>query len=226
MTTNLDNTPSMLVRQKLERRQAVLSSAKALIKKQGYEQTTMEGLAKHAGLSTQTVYNYFGTKIDVLMELYVEDRDIAYAKILQLVQSGPADPVERLLAIMTADMHREGEAVSHELWRQVASAEITHLDGKHHETFSRMNERYRKLIIELMKRLKAEGIFSTMLDPKVAADVFLSINEGFYHKVIGTADTGFAAFRGEARRQLKLLVTGLLSSESSSEKKRTSADNA
>jgi AcrR family transcriptional regulator len=198
--------PSLLSRQKLERRQAVLNAAKALIKLNGYEQTTMESLARYAGLSTQTVYNYFGTKLDVLMELYAEDRDIAYDKIVGLASAGPADPVDLLLAIMSADMHREVDAVSHALWRQVASAEATHCEGKHHDTFCRMNDRYRQIIVDVMKMLKKKGIFAAGLDPQTAADLFLHVNEGFYRKVVATPDTPFTAFRNVARKQLKLLV--------------------
>lgn len=199
-------SPSLLSRQKLERRQAVLNAAKNLIKMNGYEQTTMEGLARHAGLSTQTVYNYFGTKLDVLMELYVEDRDIAYDKIVALAGDGPSDPVELLLAVMSADMHREVDAVSHALWRQVASAEATHCDGKHHDTFCRMNDRYREVILRVMTKLRKQGVFVAGLDVQAAADLFLHVNEGFYRKVIATADTPFTEFRAQARKQLKLLV--------------------
>jgi len=198
---------SLFERQKLERRRAVLNAAKVLIKKNGYEETTMEGLASHAGLSTQTVYNYFGTKLDLLMELYVEDRDIAFAKIDEIIAAaGDRDPVELLLAILNADMHREVDAVSCALWRHVAAAEVTSCEGKHFETFRRMNDRHRGAIVRLMKDLAARGIFDPALNTQAAAQLFLHLNEGVYRQVIATADAPFSTFHRQLRPQLELLV--------------------
>jgi AcrR family transcriptional regulator len=197
---------SLLERQKIERRRAVLDAAKELIKQHGYEQTTMEGLAQHAGLSTQTVYNYFGTKLDVLMELYTEDRDIAHRKLCVLLEAGADDPLELFMQVLTADLHQEVDAVNHALWRQVASAELIHTQGKHFETFERMNQRYRLTISKLIRTFVVSGQLNSDLDVSSATELFLHLSEGFYRKLISTDEATFASLRKDARKQLSLLL--------------------
>jgi AcrR family transcriptional regulator len=198
--------PSLLSRQKIERRRAVLEAAKELIKTHGYDQTTMEGMANRAGLSTQTVYNYFGTKLDVLMELFIEDRDIADAKIRRLIDEGRSGPVDLLMAVLEADLHREVEAVNNALWRQVAAAEATSFGGKHHQIFQDMNRRYRDAVVEVFQQILQSGAFREDLDVMLAATLFLHISEALYRRIIDSANDTFAEIEPEARRQIELLV--------------------
>jgi AcrR family transcriptional regulator len=50
-------------------RRAVLEAALDLLQRHGYGQMTMEGLAKAAGVSKQTVYRWWASPADVLMEV-------------------------------------------------------------------------------------------------------------------------------------------------------------
>ena len=63
---------SLRARQKEDRRNRIVSSAKTLFKKKGYEKTTIESIAVAAGVSGVTVHNYYGTKAGVLLALVIE----------------------------------------------------------------------------------------------------------------------------------------------------------
>jgi AcrR family transcriptional regulator len=201
--------PSLWVVQKQERRQAVLAAAKALIAANGYDETTIEEIAAAAGLSTPTVYNYFGTKLDLLLALYLEDREIALEKVARIVEKGWKDPLDFFLAMLDADLHEEVDVVSHALWRQIAAAEATQNEGRHYATFKGINDRHIAAITAAIRKMVEEGLLVPDTDLKALAELFHHLSEGFYRKVIATTDTRFAAFRGDAKRQLKIMLAGI-----------------
>ena len=201
--------PSLWEVQKHERRQAVLAAAKSLIAAKGYDKTTIEDIAAAAGLSTPTVYNYFGTKLDLLLALYLEDREIALDKLAKIVERSWKDPLDLFLAMLDADLHEEVDVVSHALWRQIAAAEATQNEGRHHATFKGINDRHLAAITAAARKMVEEGLLAADTDVKAVAELFHYLSEGFYRKVIATTDTRFAAFRNDAKRQLKVMLAGI-----------------
>ncbi|MFQ3545009.1 TetR/AcrR family transcriptional regulator [Halobacillus rhizosphaerae] len=58
---------------KQETRDAIVSVAKRLFFEQGYEETTTGEIAKQADIGVGTLFNYFKTKADLLVEVFSED---------------------------------------------------------------------------------------------------------------------------------------------------------
>lgn len=54
-------------------RLAILEAADGLLVEKGFAGMTMEGLAARAGVAKQTVYRWWHTKTDVLMDAFLED---------------------------------------------------------------------------------------------------------------------------------------------------------
>jgi AcrR family transcriptional regulator len=65
----------MSIRQqnKARARSNILEAAQTLISAQGLEQTTTRAIAKQAGVSYQTLYNYFPTKAHIVQALLADD---------------------------------------------------------------------------------------------------------------------------------------------------------
>lgn len=59
-------------RKKTLRRQEILSSARQLFAKQGVEAATIAEIAEMAGVSPPTIFNYFGSKENILLALLFE----------------------------------------------------------------------------------------------------------------------------------------------------------
>jgi len=66
---------------KLERREALLSAARELWDLGTYESTTMAGIGQRAGVSKATVYLYFDTKEQLLLEILREKLDAWFSAI-------------------------------------------------------------------------------------------------------------------------------------------------
>lgn len=90
---------SLRERKKRAARVQILATANRLIQAEGYEQTTMRDIATGAGISYQTLYNYFPTKGDILFQLLVdqiEDMSDHYAAVLRNFDGDLLDALDEL----------------------------------------------------------------------------------------------------------------------------------
>ena len=56
-------------RQKAMRRKAIGEAGVALFERQGFDNTTIEQIAREAGVSAPTVFKYFSSKQEILLEM-------------------------------------------------------------------------------------------------------------------------------------------------------------
>ena len=56
-----------------EARQSVLEAADDLLVEQGFAQLTIEGIAERAGVAKQTIYRWWPSKTDILMDAFSQD---------------------------------------------------------------------------------------------------------------------------------------------------------
>src|SRR5262245_22405845 len=54
-------------------RQAVLEAADDLLVEKGFAAVTIEGIAAHAGVAKQTIYRWWNTKTDILLDAFLQD---------------------------------------------------------------------------------------------------------------------------------------------------------
>lgn len=62
-------------RKKLEKRAAILASARSLFSEHGFDKTSMDAIAEGADVSVGTVYNTFSNKTDLLLALFDAEID-------------------------------------------------------------------------------------------------------------------------------------------------------
>src|ERR1700743_3021115 len=75
-------------------RLAVLHAADDLLVERGFGGVTIEGIAARAGVAKQTIYRWWPSKVDILLDTLIEDAD----RQLVVADTGPvADAVRRYL---------------------------------------------------------------------------------------------------------------------------------
>ncbi|MCB9992231.1 MAG: TetR/AcrR family transcriptional regulator [Hyphomicrobiaceae bacterium] len=200
--------------QKRERRGTVLEVARRLIQEKGYSNTTVDDIAATARLSTPTVYNYFGTKLDLLIAIYVEDRNIALGRIADIVAADWDRPIDCLMAILDADFHDEVIAVNHALWRQIAAAENLLTEGSERAALVAVQTRYADMARTAYKRMIDKSQLPAWADIEAGTELFVQISEGLYRRIISSGDKQFSHFKDVAERQLRILIAGLASDRS------------
>jgi AcrR family transcriptional regulator len=68
-----------------EARLAILSAADELMIERGFGGVTVEGIAARAGVSKQTIYRWWPSKVDILLDTLVEEAD----RRLKIPEDGP-----------------------------------------------------------------------------------------------------------------------------------------
>src|SRR5579871_5150892 len=83
---------------KRRRTKQVLDAAERLFSQHGYEATRIEAIAKKATVAPATVYNYFETKPNLLMELALRHVRAALPERRSFIRDLPEDPMEGIMA--------------------------------------------------------------------------------------------------------------------------------
>jgi AcrR family transcriptional regulator len=87
---------------RIDKRDAILKAAWSLIRHYGYGKTTIDDIARRAGVGKGTVYLYFRSKAEIMLGLTELTNDRISAE-LERIAEGPGSPEERLRACL---MHR------------------------------------------------------------------------------------------------------------------------
>jgi AcrR family transcriptional regulator len=81
------------------RREAMVSTAAAVFARQGYDQTTMQDLARSMGLATGALYHYFGSKEHLLMAICdaLHEPMLARAREVSLSDDPPSERIRTIV---------------------------------------------------------------------------------------------------------------------------------
>ncbi|MFI6803961.1 TetR/AcrR family transcriptional regulator [Streptomyces luteogriseus] len=156
-------------------RRAIYDAALALVVEVGYPKTTIEGIAARAGVGKQTIYRWWSSKADVLMEAFL---DLAEQSV---AEAGPAPYTFPDTGDLAADV------------KGVLRATVDQMNDPRFEVPSRalaaegvVNEKLgRELVAKLMQpsldlyigRLRAAqdaGQVRPEIDPRIALELFIS----------------------------------------------------
>jgi AcrR family transcriptional regulator len=149
-----------------EARLAVLAAADELLIERGFGGVTVEGIAARAGVSKQTIYRWWPSKVDILLDTLVEEAD----RRLKIPEDGPVvDAVRGYLRALARFLAKEDAGV-------VLLALLG--EAQHDaETAALFHERYldprRARECALLKRGIAAGELPTGLNPDTTLDALI-----------------------------------------------------
>ncbi len=92
--------PSLRERQKIARRETILAVAETLLRTKGYTKTSMEDVAHKANVGVATIYNYFGTKFDLVRAMLEPEVQRVKNETAELFLDLPDDPLEGIVALV------------------------------------------------------------------------------------------------------------------------------
>lgn len=180
-------------RRRQELKEAIIKAAERVIVKRGYAAMTMDDVAMEAELSKATVYNYFGSKGDLVLELFLEYFDQFYKKICE-IKSQLCPLIDKLRQIIAYFLlsHQERESLSRILMvdkaflqkmRFFVGGEMARSPGRKRDLMSEIKYR-RKMVLDEVAAIYAEGIEKgelRPLDPAIATQLTEAILQGFIH---------------------------------------------
>ncbi|MFF4823377.1 TetR/AcrR family transcriptional regulator [Streptomyces sp. NPDC001312] len=161
-------------------RRAIYAAALALVAETGYPKTTIESIAARAGVGKQTIYRWWPSKADVLMEAFLDLGEQAAARQGDAQGEGQPDGIPDT-GDLAADLKAVLRATVDELFDPAfeAPARALAAEGVVNEQLGR--EFVAKLLqpqLELyVRRLRSAqdiGAVRPGVDPRIALELFVS----------------------------------------------------
>jgi AcrR family transcriptional regulator len=158
-----------------ERRPQIIAAATRIFARQGYHKSTMQDIAREAGLSIGGVYWYFKSKDQIvaaiLERLFQEDMEV-----LRTLLDTRAPAGERLRSFASGYI----ETYSRFAWLDAIGLEF-YVEAAHdaglRELFQTSLTRYRHALVALIEQGIRQGEFRDV-NPSDAANAILSLEEG------------------------------------------------
>ena len=118
----------------------VLDAAQELFATRGYEATLVAEIAESASVAPATIYNYFSTKPNLLMELALRHVRAALPQRRAFLKDLPEDPLEGIEAFERLLAEQALRHLSRECWRTMMAAQILEPRGRAARTGARLND--------------------------------------------------------------------------------------
>ena len=154
------------LREKHRQRRAtqMLDAALTLFTERGYQATRIEEIAETASVAPVTVYNYFFTKPNILMELALRHVHAALPERRALIENLPEDPIKGINAFEKLLAEQALRHLSRECWRIILSAQFLEPGGRAHRTGIRLNLLIKRQYVGLLRTYQIRGRLQPWID--------------------------------------------------------------
>lgn len=194
---------SLRERQKEERREAILDAAVTLFDQLGYSATTVEQIAARAGVSAPTVFNYFGSKQDILYALAVRADTLALNEALEELPAMDS-MVDAMCHLNSMIVKRELEALPVTVWREICSPY-----GNVSEGYQAVNQRLMQGTAQQLRQAQQRGRISSQYDPLFIAEFLNDYCTLMFAKLVHEDSPDLSAYDQRVRQAFELIFNGL-----------------
>jgi AcrR family transcriptional regulator len=159
-------------------RRAIYEAALALVGEVGYPKTTIEGIAARAGVGKQTIYRWWGSKADVLLEAFLDlsaqaaqDAGAAVQEPYTIPDTGDLATDIKGVLRATVDQLTDPrfEAPSRAL---AAEGVVNEQVGR--EFMAKLMEPSIQLYVDRLRSAQEAGQVRPDIDPRIALEFFIS----------------------------------------------------
>jgi AcrR family transcriptional regulator len=194
-------------RKKAQLRAALIEVAMRLFRDYSFEKTRIEDIAIAADVAVATVYNYFSTKQQILLEIIDKNTHDAHLAVLEIVKNPPKNPVDAIIAMIKADFGNLDDEADKKLWRELLAAIMRDQEHRSHiESFRGLfRENLRQLIKVFVHRRQLKS--STNVDALV--DISYAIYAYHFRQLVCIEHMTTTLALKAIRRDLNTLLIGL-----------------
>lgn len=117
---------------KQQTRQAILNAARLLFPQQGFDQTRIEDLAQQAGVGKGTIYSYFVSKEQILIDLLADNR-LQIMEQFQQHNDPKAPVIEQIMTLFLCqfDFCRQHRELTRIMFRESMFPALPSIDQRH-----------------------------------------------------------------------------------------------
>lgn len=191
-------------KQRQRRHATILNAADELFREQGFAKTTIETIAKRADVGVATVYNYFGTKERILVELFRPSLNRSYNEAAEVIASPPAEPHMGVIEVLSCYRHLQEEWDDRALLRTFASVGIGS-SGRVHDLIAETDRKLKDQLRSLLMIYTHKGKVASGLNIDDATEVIFSLFNQFYYQFLQQEDVSYADVFSTFRRLVPTL---------------------
>jgi len=177
-----------------EKRQRIVDAAREIFTLRGVTATKMSDIAAAAGLSHGNVYNYFGSKEELLYTMVLQGQDV-YSGLLSRMQNQPGSALEKLEWLIEQFLLSSNASTTYWIVLQAQATDVLSPEARNEITA--IVHANRQVIIAIIEEGQREGSIAQW-DSTELATVFLTA----YHNMALWPIRGFG--------QPQPSVTGLI----------------
>ncbi|MFF3844105.1 TetR/AcrR family transcriptional regulator [Streptomyces sp. NPDC002328] len=156
-------------------RRAIYDAALALVAEAGYPKTTIEGIAARAGVGKQTIYRWWGSKADVLLEAFLDLSEQAAEAAGQAPYAIPdtGDLAADLKGVLRATVDELLDPRFEAPYRALAAEGLVNEElGR--RFVAQLLEPQLQLYVTRLRSAQRAGDVRADVDPRIALELFVS----------------------------------------------------
>ncbi len=175
---------TLRARQKEDRRNRIVSSAKRLFEKKGYDRTTIENIAESAGVSGVTVHNYYGTKAGVLLALVIENDQKLITRLEDELPAIADDLISLTMAFARIILDHAINNLDKVIWRQVIAAVTIDPDTQLSKSYSKLDTQLAYVLVRRIEALQTAEKLPASIDPAHLGNALFHLQNALFIQFI------------------------------------------
>lgn len=190
------------------RRQAISQAGVKLFERQGFQSTTIEQIAQEAGVSAPTVFKYFGSKHEILVEM-LQEGDARAISDARAHIAEMDDPLDALCYLEKVLVDQALAMMPPAIWRELLLHVLSGGQSGLPDSYQRMNDILRSEIAALLRDLQAAGKLRADLDVDLAAFLLNDYSHLQLLRLTSTEPLDLETHRKQVRLTSGLILHGM-----------------
>jgi len=157
----------------------MLDAAVQLFARHGITGARLEDVAKQAGVSPATLYNYFPSKGHLVGELYRDDLARIHKAQDVIIENPPEDLIDAVLGLLQLEIESGHTFTDRMIWREIYSTAIAFTDDSI-DLVNPLHSARTQPYIRLLVKFQSLGKIASNADINSLADVCCSLNEAHF----------------------------------------------
>ncbi len=194
-------------RQKREREERILRAATRLFDTRGYAETGVEDIAAEAGLAVGTIYNYFGSKPELLVTMIRGETSETLAEIEPILKDAQLPPREAISRVFDVYVGLLGRHPREHL-RQLVVAALANPAAIAGPIFGE-DLRLVSGLADLLAELRARGALADDADPGQVAVVLYGVYAAWFLAYLASRELSLDEVRRQIRAGVDIVMRGV-----------------
>ena len=197
-------------RQKAGRRKDILAAASLLFRRDGFAATSIDQIAGRAHLSAGTVYNYFGSKGDLLLALVALDGEEVRTAGAAVLADPPRDPMAAVRRLLESYLDHSLVHLDKGLWRQMMGTALYYAETPIGAGYRALDRALIDQVAGLCRALQLRGDIPAKVDCGDAGEVLFYVCNSLFMEFVADDAIALPNLKRRMARQIRLVFDGLL----------------